>query len=347
MLGKLLILLRMNASNKSFCRIFYCPVILRSTMELYESLRTILILQKILRYSVVVFDKNGVRVSRPLTIFTFSLSAVLIFNYGRQLLNAAILFDQNPVDQSSFSSVVGIISALTIFVSMFFFWITVVLLRNQDIELLTLFQQFDSFMENTLDLQLMYGEFRKTSLKRLLATSVVPLTCSVPFYFSQDDGSYVFNAVLLATIGVSFMFCGVTFLFNSYILMVCDRYQGIAQSAAKIDRTIDLIHLMRAEKKLTMIVEKMNRTISVKQTFVLVPNWVVITVMSYMLLVATVFWTNNSVYFCFIIIPTAFPHLFMLYGSYYSGELLELSVRKFQNFQNFRTQDHCVRYILF
>lgn len=299
-------------------------------MELYDSMRPILFVQRFFRYSVVIFDKKkGVKTSRRMifSVLVMLVAALLLYIwiiYSRLVLEEKEV--QIAVDKSLFSTVVGFIPVLTNFVMTGALWIAALCLRNRDVEFFEFFVRFDKSMEHVLDLQTIYYEFRMRGIFRLIMTFAFPFVFSLPFYLLPDQGSFMFNVIFISTTACAFQFYGATVSFTSFVSMISDRLDCIALASKKVVRAIDLVELLQAEKQLTLAIQKLNESVCIKHSFVLITNWLVTTLMAYMLLVNLVFWTPESSTFIGVIIPTLIPHLSMVLGTFYFGEFLEVSV---------------------
>lgn len=293
-------------------------------MELYDSLKIVFIVQKLSRHSIAIFDKKGIRYGRFLLLANVSSLLSMMLIASRLSYVAVTNLDSNPLDQSLFSSLVSLIPIFIIFIMMVALWSAGILLKSRDLDILQLLFEFDKSFGKILDLQTIYRKFKSSTVKQVFGIVLLPLMFNLPFHLSRDQGSVIFHRVFFSTTVISFMFSGVTFTFAAYIKVVCDRLNAIA--AAKVNRAVDLINLVEAEKKLTIIIQKLNGSLCIKQSFVVISNWSVIIVMSYMLLITAASWNENSPGFIFIIIPSAIPHIFMLFTTFYCGQVLELTV---------------------
>lgn len=298
-------------------------------MDLHDSLKPVIIVQKLFRISVVSFDKNGIRTSRLMIFLAIVALISTFFNYGygfyKVIENADYLIRSNPVDNSSFSAIVLILPGIMMVFSLLGIWSLSIFHRQRDIDLYTVMSQVDQILRQFKNLK--YEEFHSKSAKWTIATFICSvLVFLVPFYGAKVKENYAFIIIILAFNGIVFMFYGCTLTFVTFVVLARDRLDVIVQVAASTEKASHLGQLMNAEKLLTRFIEIMNLSVCFKQTFVIVTNWIGMSIQGYLILINVVFWTENTLIVMRVLIPTLAPHVFMVCITSYYGNELEVYV---------------------
>lgn len=305
-------------------------------MELYHALRPIVIFQLIFFYSVINFDKKGLRISRFVlncAIVSFIGKCVSFFSsvsYG--IAHLEEYKTTNPFDpNSSFTTYLLAIPFTVTSIALFVVCFATIIYRQRDLHFLDTLIAIDEILSQFVNFNVIYRDFRSTTIRQILfAVLVVPCVLVIISAIVTPEGDNLllnFATYGSGTVIILYNGCTVTFLcFSSFIRKRAQLIEEIASKDENFSTIQDFLKLVEAEKLLVKAVHLMNRSVCIRQGSVLIADWCGMTIQIYMLLLSIVFWNKDSFHIIVILLSQITPYLFMVFKSAYVGHQLEFDV---------------------
>lgn len=295
-------------------------------MKFCEALKPLIVLQRTFGFSLVAFTKDDVQISKLAILFAkFSLIAKTLAFSTFSYYFSKIKF-HNPIDpNSSYSSFLLGLPLLLSLVAIFGIWFIAISHRQYDLQFMKMFLVIDKRLENLFNFKETYLKVRSKCFYWSIGAITFPCMFLLSFG-TVSENTYAMHVIkTISLVGVMF-FYGHTINFAMLVNMVRDRFDIIISCSHKITKMTELMVLVEAEKTLVQMMHLMNRSICIKHGFILIADWVGVTIQFYMSLLTIVFWRDTSIRIICVMIPTVAAHGLIIFVSFYCGDQLEESV---------------------
>lgn len=286
-----------------------------SRMDITDSLKPILFIQKLYLLTIVDFYRHDIRCSKTTAALT-ALGILIVFSFYVYVgINALTAFEklaqENPLDQSFFSTAMLGVPGLVIILSVIGITFAIIDYRKE-IKFYRILVKIDSILLDIVDLQPIYRSNYYSSV--LLSSGLIVLFLLYGIQY-LSIGKLSNRLMILIMFSFGFMtstFYVTTAIFITFILIIIGRLQLISSLTENITKLNDFIKLAEIEKLLTTAIDQINATFSVKQLYVLAFCWFELTVELYLLLLNVVFWSERSVNVIVTLLASSTPALFMV-----------------------------------
>lgn len=309
-------------------------------MNLYESLRPLLFFQRFFRFSLITYDKDGFKISRLAFIYAIIIAIATTVSYFSSisygLSHIGNFTAENPFDpNSNFTTYLLAVPFITTFIAMLIVMTSTFTLRHNDLHFLQTLCAIDELLSHfvtAVNFSAMYRSFRRKNIAYILMdTVIVPLLLiliSVYAVEQIDKLNIVLNFASYGSASVIIFFNVSTISFVTFGNWIRERLQLIAKlsETENFAEISDYLKLLEAEKLVAYAIDLMNGSFSIRQQWVLMADWTAITVQTYMLLVAVVFWNKDTFGIVVIMCSTLLPYCYMAFISSYIGHQLEIDV---------------------
>lgn len=293
-------------------------------MNFHQSLKFQFYVQKIFGMSVLNLkdfraDKRSLIIS---VIYILTAAVLFLITLVRMIPGIILVFANNPIDQSSYSTTIGQAPLGCCIIITFAMWISV----NRNHEMETQFYQkildIDDNLLKHCNLQKMYKKFRcQTRITLFPFLLEIPIALFSALSYSLD-GLFVFAKVMIIfDIAILFnsMYVNIFFLNVKLIRDRLKQVQMLCDSCDEIEKFRDITRIYKSLNELVQVITKMSGPIT---GVIFVNNFFSIACYWYMMAISLMLWFKQRSDTLYNISTIMVPNIWMMYEGFCAGQWL-------------------------